>query len=417
MFVRVLALTALATAGALYAFVLFIDPYDSLWFPPGVARAPMAANARFAYPALARSARFDSIAVATSALRTMPPQALDEALGGRFANLAMNGATPYEQARLIGLFAQSHTQPRTVLIGMDIVWCHQLVAYDRFDHRYAFPEWLFDEDPWNDLPNLFSAGALDDAIGQARWLLGWAQPRRGLDGFDDMLPPEAYDLARARLHLYRGETPHVRPAVTPPAVPTAQDRAAWIFPDHALLTQSLAALPATVEKLLVFVPYHHFAQGEPGSIGAATWQACKQSAADAIAGIANAHVVDFMFRSPFTLRDENYVDGLHFRSSVGSHVAALIAAAVRKRDDVDDVVRYIAPTARTSGMSGQRRWLPRRTTLGSSRREAGLLFEPVAGEAERPAGGDRERAERAAGDGQRFTAVVAERHPDPSASL
>ena len=71
-------------------------------------RAPVATNARFSFPALARSAKFDSAVFGTSTSRLLRPVMLDPEFGARFANLAMNDATAYEQARILRRVRAAH---------------------------------------------------------------------------------------------------------------------------------------------------------------------------------------------------------------------------------------------------------------------------------------------------------------------
>ena len=86
----------------IYAFVVLVDPFDTLPLSPPADRVPVATNARFAFPALARSPKFDSAIFGTSTSRLLRPAVLNAAFGARFANLAMNAATAYEQSRLLG---------------------------------------------------------------------------------------------------------------------------------------------------------------------------------------------------------------------------------------------------------------------------------------------------------------------------
>src|SRR4051812_39210368 len=107
-FLRLLLATWLGSAGLICAFVVLIDPFNTLPLSLPLARAPVSTNARFAFPALARSANFDSAVIGTSTSRLLRPVVLDRAFGARFANLSMNAATAYEQARLLEVFIREH---------------------------------------------------------------------------------------------------------------------------------------------------------------------------------------------------------------------------------------------------------------------------------------------------------------------
>ena len=56
----------------IYAFILVIDPYQVVPFAPALPRAPISTNQRFSYPAIARSAAFDSAVIGTSTTRAPP---------------------------------------------------------------------------------------------------------------------------------------------------------------------------------------------------------------------------------------------------------------------------------------------------------------------------------------------------------
>src|SRR4051794_34554162 len=58
-FFRLAAGSSAAFAAVIYAFVVLVDPFDTLPLSPPWDRAPVTSNQRFSYPALARSTRFD----------------------------------------------------------------------------------------------------------------------------------------------------------------------------------------------------------------------------------------------------------------------------------------------------------------------------------------------------------------------
>ncbi|HEX8417532.1 MAG TPA: hypothetical protein VF641_07990, partial [Methylobacterium sp.] len=107
---------------AAIGFVALMDPYG-LRAAPGRPPGPlMDSNQRFAYPQIVRGGAYDSAVIGTSTSRLLDPVDLDRALGGRFANLAMNAATPFEQTRIARLLLR-HARPRAVLFALDTTWC------------------------------------------------------------------------------------------------------------------------------------------------------------------------------------------------------------------------------------------------------------------------------------------------------
>ena len=80
--VGVFAGTAAVVAGIVYAFVVLVDPYDTLPLSPPADRPLVAGNQRFSYPSLARSNRFDSAIVGTSSSRLLRPEVLNPLFDG-----------------------------------------------------------------------------------------------------------------------------------------------------------------------------------------------------------------------------------------------------------------------------------------------------------------------------------------------
>ena len=332
-FVRRLLLAAALTSATLYAFIVTLDPFDTLVFSPPFDRSPIASNQRYAFPALARKATFDSVVLGTSTSRSLEPAELDPLFDAHFVNLAMNSATAYEQWRLGTLFARHHPHAKVALIGLDIVWCRSGATLEKYTER-AFPEWMYDDEPWNDYFEHFNLYALEQAGIELAVLLGLEPRRYGRDGYTPFLPDERdYDLVRARTHLYPGGAP-LPPAVDPPIVLSVTEREALNFQALPLLRDLLAALPPAAHKVLYFAPYHISAQPVPGSRGAAAWAACKDRVAGLATSVANAQVVDFMIASPITANDANYWDRLHYRAGVAHWLAASLRAAADGKVDV-----------------------------------------------------------------------------------
>lgn len=324
-FCRRLLGLALALGAAIYAFVFILDPFDTLALSPPFDRSPVTTNARYAFPALARTSAFDSVILGTSTSRLLRPAELDPLFGARFANLAMNSATAYEQWRLGMLFARHHPDAKVLLVGIDIVWCETDDRIAKYTER-SFPEWMYDDNPWNDYLEQFNLYAVEQA-GIAFGVLTGLRPRRyGRDGYTNFLPDDsAYDIARARAHLYPGGVAAITPLV-PPAQMSAEERQALRFPALALLRDLLGAAPKA-EKMLFLVPYHLAAQPRPGSREAIIWGECKTRLAALAATVPGTRLVDFMIPSAVTRADDNYWDPLHYRMRISSWLARSLRAA------------------------------------------------------------------------------------------
>lgn len=251
------------------------------------------------YPQILRTGRYDSIVVGTSTSRLLDPAALGRALGGHFASLA--STTAWEQVRIIDYFRRTIAVPKALLIGLDHEWCNRDsgAAYAK-----EFPSWAYDENRWNDLLYLLNNPTLEAAGRTVGSVLGAIPDKLRGDGFEVFMPPEAaYDL------IWGPKGPHaLEPAPAPQLSET--ERNGMTFPTLAWLDESLAALPGSTKKLLVFPPVHANAMPAAGSVGEAREAECKTRIAT-IARKGGAMLVDWRFASPLTAEDSNFWDGLH----------------------------------------------------------------------------------------------------------
>lgn len=330
-FRRLVAWTVCLVA-AVYGVIVVVDPFDTLVLSPPLDRVPIATNQRYSYPALARSAAFDSVVIGTSTSRLLRPATLDGLFDSRFANLSMNSATAYEQFKIGSLFARHHLAAKAVLIGVDIVWCQDGETYQRYTFR-PFPEWMYDDDPWNDFREHFDFYTLEQAGRQLATMVGLRRVKYGRDGYTNFLPNDSeYDPVKVRRNLWGEGRAEVVP-VDPPVVLNAAERAALRFPTHALMEDLLNALPAESRKVLFFVPYHLSGLPAPGSDEATRWAECKGRLAAIARRFPNTVVVDFMRPSPITTRDENYWDRLHYTLGVADRLAGDLFAAAESGAD------------------------------------------------------------------------------------
>ncbi|WP_267354795.1 MULTISPECIES: hypothetical protein [unclassified Methylobacterium] len=323
-----LAGTILVGAAAL-VFVAAMDPYG-LRAAPGHPPGPiMDTNQRLSYPQIARGGPFDAAVFGTSTSRLLDPNALDEAFGAQFANLAVNAATPDEQIRLAELFIAHHAV-RAVLFGLDGTWCS---ADPPARTANAFPDWLYAEGtPWGVLRQVnLRAVTVAAQVGLARTDL--ARPRIRQDGYAVFTPPEdRYDPERARAHIRAG-------AADPSAIVDPVDAP---MPALGRLAHLLDRVAADAVKLLVFMPVHAAAQGAPGTAAGRREAACKRQVA-AIGAGHGATVMDFRFPSPLTSQDANYWDALHYRLPVAARIVADLKDAVATgADDPAGTYRVLA---------------------------------------------------------------------------
>ncbi|MCJ2139801.1 hypothetical protein [Methylobacterium sp. E-066] len=324
-FLTAVVLLGLAIIGA----VASLDPYG-LRAGPGHPPGPiMDTNQRLSYPQIARGGPFDAAVFGTSTARLLDPVALDAAFDARFANLAVNAATPDEQIRLAELFL-AHRPVKAVLFGLDTTWC---AADPPARTANAFPDWLYEAGaPWGVLRQAsLRSVTIAAQTGLAR--LGLARPRIRPDGYAVFTPPDAlYDPVRARAHIRAGAPDPAAPADRPDAP----------MPALARLDALLRRVPAGALKLVAFMPVHAAAQGPPGTPAGRRETACKARVAE-IGSRHGAVVVDFRMPSPVTTQDRNYWDALHYRLPVAARIVADLKAALGTgADDPDGIYRVLA---------------------------------------------------------------------------
>ena len=313
---------AAIVAGLIYAFVTLVDPFDTLPLSPKLDRAPVATNARFSFPALARSEAFDSALFGTSTSRLLRPAALNPLFDVRLVNLSMNDATAYEMTRMMGVFSKAHAAPKLARVGLDTRWCVTGDQWQLLTVR-AFPEWMYGPNRWAGYAEMYNLHAIETAGRQFGIVTGIKAVVYGRDGYTSFVPPDsAYDPVRVAANL-TSSGPNI------PEGTRSGPSEGWRFPTLELLRDALAALPDGTRKLLFFVPYHRNLLSPDGSAGAMLWNECKRRVTDLARAIPNTVAVDFMLPSPITERDDHYWDPLHYRVGIADRLASGLAGADR----------------------------------------------------------------------------------------
>lgn len=313
----------LLVGALLLAVPILFDPYG-LRAGPGRPQGPlMDLNQRYMYPQVVRSHAYDSAVIGTSTARLLDPEQLGAALGGRFANLAMNAATPWEQMRMAALFRREVPRPRTLVFGIDQTWCEadadmpakQLTAR-------SFPPWLYEPRRSTDWLRMTNMKSIEIALRVAAYRMGRQPERIRRDGYEVFTPPEgSYVLARAQGHIWSNGGPRPRPV----ASGEPQGDASLAFPALAWLGDFLAGADPATRVLILLPPSHVASQPLAGSPEAKREAACKAK----LIGIAGPHatIVDMRFPSSITREDANYWDPLHYRLPIAARITEILAAA------------------------------------------------------------------------------------------
>jgi len=319
-------------------FILLLDPYDMVPFSLPIERPLVSGSQRFAYPQVMRSGRFDSIIVGSSTARLIDPEQLNGPFHARFANMAMNASSAWEEWTTFEYFRRHVRAPKVLIVGIDDAWCDPNADRDRV--RHGFPEWMYDDDRWNDYAHLFNSGTLEIAARLVGYHLGLYSARSRYDGFEVFTPPESdYDLARAKRGIWVAHAEAPLPNLPPPPL-SDTDRRALRFPALEWLDAMLGEIPST-RKVLAFMPVHIAAQAWPGTRAAALDAECK-ARIEAIGRTHGARVIDWRIASPITTNDSNYWDALHYRLPIAQRVARELSdAAVKGTDSSEGSYRLL----------------------------------------------------------------------------
>jgi hypothetical protein len=325
----------------LVAFVLAMNPFGNLPNSVLSQHVMMDDNQRYQYPSVVRSGRYDSLIIGTSTSRLIDPAPFETAFGGRFANVALNSGTAWEQTELVKLFLRHQKKPQALVVGIDWVWCAQNADRERITFR-GFPEWMYDDNRWNDLAYILNTRAVEISGRRLAAAVGGVPARLPPNGWEIFTPPEAdYDLAKVLLKIY-GAGPRQLPTPKEPAdVLSAAERAELRFPALAWL-ESLVRDGGWRRVVLMLPPVHVMAQPRDGTLAALVEAECKTRIAR-IGAEYRIPVVDFRFRSDITTRDEHYWDPLHYRVAIAKRIASGVVEAVSTgRDAPDGTWRLLA---------------------------------------------------------------------------
>jgi hypothetical protein len=283
-------------------------------------------NRRFIAPAIVRSGRFDGFIVGSSTVHSLDPKRVERVLSEKFANLSLYASTPHEQSQLVRLIARERPDTRTIVWGLDPHWCSGEPT-PRYSSE-VFPEWLYR--PWGlgYVANTLNWASLELAERKLQQLIRANTARLRSDGYVRALPPEgSYDLGKARRAIYRSSQPppHIEPEE--PTIPIGSPEAGMGLPGVVLLRDVLVEIRDGVTVVLVLMPRHAFALPVPGTPEAARMRDCKAAIA-LVAERRGNWVIDGMWRSPWTVNDNNYWDRSHFRDNLAEAIIDGIGAAV-----------------------------------------------------------------------------------------
>lgn len=148
-------LFSLAAAAAIFALTVLIDPlqfyHRATWYTPR-----FSTEERYQNPGLAKNWDYDTIIIGTSMTENFLPSQVGEQLGGKVMKLSIEGSTADEHHKMAKL-ALSTGKVKRVLWGLD----YFSLKADSADDSYRFPDYLYDDQWWNDYKYLFNYSVFD----------------------------------------------------------------------------------------------------------------------------------------------------------------------------------------------------------------------------------------------------------------
>ncbi len=308
---RACLVTLAICAFLLFAFVIAVDSYDSdkfgLFGINGVAdRNTLTANA-----SRARDANFDSAIIGNSTALLINPITLSRSTGLHFVQLSVVGGSPREELAVLDFFQRQHAHVGAVVIGADPSWC----VHEENNKPRPFPYWLYGRSRLVYAGALFSGAAIEHAIQRVQIGLGKRQRSDPTGTFDseDTWPVGAFYDAN-------------RPADPLPAESAAlRDVFAWV----SKLDGAIRKLPNDVPVVVLVPPTEASVVAQPGTPEAADRQACNAALKRIVAGRPHSNFINYRVDNALTRDRANFVDYIHYRSTIATKIAAGIAASLR----------------------------------------------------------------------------------------
>ncbi len=133
------------------ALVIWVDPFFQYHEPldnfPYLVDNQLSQN-----PGMAKHMEYDSVILGSSMTVNFNTRWFDELLGLKTLNLNYSGAYPKDQANIMDLVFDSGHDVKAVFLGIDVTTCTGGVD----ETKYPVPEYLYDDNYWNDVEYLFN---------------------------------------------------------------------------------------------------------------------------------------------------------------------------------------------------------------------------------------------------------------------
>ncbi len=307
------------------ALVVIVDPFEiyhraAFYNPPYESETQMYSGA-----GVAKSYTYDSIIVGSSMTENCRPSVYDDALGGRFVKLSMNAGQSLDHAKMMDIAFRTH-DVRRVVYGMDFF---SFSLYYN-NQKAETPDYLYDDNPLNDVKYLFNKSILFSSIPKAFAHIGTPDEDKTRDSMYLWHPPEMPGEAglRARVNLSA-------------PIPAQQDTArgeefVQLGLEHNLLPFIRENRNTTFT--VFFPPYsllYWADQAAQGNLD--TCIAQKNLMAQTLLAEPNVELFDFQAHFDWTENYDLYYDLIHYIAVVNDEMAYMMADDICRVSDMAQI--------------------------------------------------------------------------------
>ena len=328
----------LLTIGGIIGTVVLIDPFEI--YHQATAFIPPITNGtqNYANAGIAKSYEYDSVIIGSSMTENFRPSQMDSLLGGRFVKLCINGGSPYNHRQMIELAFLTHDVTR-VFYGLNV----EALTYFYTTPKCEMPEYLYDDDLFNDTAYWFNHSVLARYIPQCLKTLGQSDP----DQRDTMyMWGDLYEYGKEAALRYVTITGETVEQGDLPEVPELSQQSGLNV--YSNLLPFIEAHPDT--EFIVFFPPYSLVQWvdfyQQGTMIYHLEQ--KEAVIRILLGYDNVKIYDFQAELDWVTALDNYIDAWHYGPWINDAIVERVAAGENRitdwaqaRENDEVICRYV----------------------------------------------------------------------------
>ncbi|MBQ7825309.1 MAG: hypothetical protein IJ337_03020, partial [Clostridia bacterium] len=278
---------------------------------------------------IAKSYDYDSVVIGSSMTENFTPSQLDRELGGHFIKLPVNAGSPFNHKQMMDMAFAAQDIER-IFYGVDIA----LFTYFYKTPKCEMPEYLYDDDLFNDTAYWFNKNVLSTYIPMCLKTLGQSDP----DQRDTMYTwGDMYEYSREAAFLGTTITDEVIPQRDEGA-PIALAQQTKLNVEHNVLA-FVKAHPDT-EFILFFPPYSLVRWYRFYREGEMEYHLTQKAAfVEALLPYENVKIYDFQAKTDWILELENYIDSSHYGPWINHAMVELVAQDQYRITSLEETLR------------------------------------------------------------------------------